>query len=185
MFGPGTLVLVVDGGASLQVFLRRILKTDEFRLEESSLCPGLWRVYLPNSPAVVYACDPDVATYCLSFVSEGKEQNKQTGNGSRLIGESNAIREVRELLATAAGSESNVLITGETGTGKELAAELIHSRSMRHDKPFICLNCAALPDSLFESEVFGYERGSFTGALHSYEGKLSQAQHGVIFLDEI
>jgi two-component system nitrogen regulation response regulator NtrX len=84
-----------------------------------------------------------------------------------------------------ASTDSNILITGETGTGKELAAEMLYMNSRRRDKPFITINCAAIPDTLFESELFGHERGAFTGAHESREGKLRAANGGTVFLDEI
>jgi two-component system response regulator HydG/two-component system response regulator AtoC len=95
------------------------------------------------------------------------------------------MQEVRSYLDRLANSESNVLLTGETGTGKELAAEHIHRNSSRAQKPFVCINCAAIPDTLMESELFGYEKGAFTGASASKMGKLRQANGGTVFLDEI
>src|SRR5262249_18389646 len=88
-------------------------------------------------------------------------------------------------LSRVALTHSNVLITGETGTGKELAAEFIHRQSPRRNKPFVALNCAAIPDGLLESELFGYERGAFTGADASRAGRLQEADGGKIFPDEI
>lgn len=109
-----------------------------------------------------------------------------SGPGSkRLVGESEFARQLQVAIWRASESDSNVLITGETGTGKELVAELIHKTSSRRDGPFECINCPALPDTLFESELFGYERGAFTGAVSSYRGKLSQAENGTVFFDEI
>lgn len=95
------------------------------------------------------------------------------------------ILEVRNYISRAAALECNVLITGETGTGKERVAELIHWHSTRRAKPMISINCAAVPESLLESELFGYERGAFTGAYASYPGKLRLAEGGTFFLDEI
>jgi DNA-binding NtrC family response regulator len=105
--------------------------------------------------------------------------------GEGIVGTGPAIATLREGLVRVAKSECNVLITGETGTGKELAAEVIHRRSSRRAKPFVCVNCAAVPDLLFESELFGYERGAFTGANAAVEGKVRNADGGSILLDEI
>ena len=105
--------------------------------------------------------------------------------GERMIGMSPSARAVRESIRRAAFTQSNVLITGETGTGKELVAELIHRNSARASRPMVCINCAAIPDTLLESELVGYERGAFTGAVTSTPGKLEQAAGGTIFFDEI
>lgn len=112
------------------------------------------------------------------------DANGSSGPG-RLIGESPLMRDVRAHLAKVAAADSNVLITGETGTGKELVAELIHTRSSRRERPFVSINCAAIPESLLESELFGYERGAFTGAHGLKEGKLRGAAGGSAFFDEI
>ncbi len=95
------------------------------------------------------------------------------------------MQAVKTYVGKAAPTDSNVLITGETGTGKELIAALLHANSPRHSKPFVCINCAAIPDSLFESELFGHERGAFTGAHTSRDGVLQHADGGTIFLDEV
>src|SRR6267142_3173681 len=102
-----------------------------------------------------------------------------------LIGESQAIRTVLADIADAARSDAKVLLTGESGVGKEIAAHLIHSGSARSRGPLVTLNCAGVPESLLESEMFGHVRGSFTGAYQDRSGHLEMAQRGTIFLDEI
>jgi DNA-binding NtrC family response regulator len=106
-------------------------------------------------------------------------------NGHQLIGQNKHMKELKTYISKVAKADSTVLITGETGTGKELAAELIHQQSPRYNNPFICVNCAALPESLVESELFGYERGAFTGAFATKPGKFEIASGGTLFLDEI
>ena len=100
-------------------------------------------------------------------------------------GESRALREAVSRARRVAIRDINVLLTGETGTGKEMFARAIHKACRRRDKPFVALNCAALPDSLFESEVFGYNKGAFTGATEDHPGAFEQADGGLLFLDEV
>jgi len=102
-----------------------------------------------------------------------------------IVGQSPALRQVLHLVEQVAPTNAAVLLTGETGTGKELIARAIHARSRRARKPLVCVNCAALPGTLIESELFGYERGAFTGALHRRIGRFELAHGGTIFLDEI
>jgi two-component system response regulator AtoC len=102
-----------------------------------------------------------------------------------LIGQHPSIDKIRELITMVSDTTLNVLILGETGTGKEVVARLLHQASSRRKKNFIKVNCAALPLNLLESELFGYERGAFTGAVRSKPGKFELASEGVIFLDEI
>ncbi|MEW6195807.1 MAG: sigma-54 dependent transcriptional regulator [Bacteroidota bacterium] len=102
-----------------------------------------------------------------------------------IIGESDSIKNITRLAERAAKSESNILLEGETGTGKELFAEFIHKNSERADKPFVAINCASLPDQLIESELFGYEKGAFTDAKTSKQGLVEIANGGTLFLDEI
>ena len=102
-----------------------------------------------------------------------------------LIGNSPAVRGVRRLIEQVAGSEANVLILGESGTGKEVVARNIHYQSMRRSKPFVPINCGAIPAELLESELFGHEKGAFTGALTARQGRFELAEGGTLFLDEI
>jgi DNA-binding NtrC family response regulator len=102
-----------------------------------------------------------------------------------IIGNSPAIREIQLRLLRIAASDSNILITGESGTGKDLAAQFVHRASLRAPKPLLSVNCAAIPESLLESELFGYEKGAFTGAQWSNAGLLERADGGTLFLDEI
>jgi len=102
-----------------------------------------------------------------------------------ILGRSNKMREVKELIGQVANSNATVLIRGESGTGKELVAHAIHYTSPRAEHPFVRVNCAALPESLLESELFGYERGAFTGATRRRKGRFEHADGGTIFLDEI
>jgi two-component system response regulator AtoC len=109
------------------------------------------------------------------------------GEGDRppLVGESPAMKAIYEMVARVADSPSTVLVTGESGTGKELIAKALHRGSSRRDKPLIKVNCAAIPKDLVESELFGYERGAFTGAVGSKPGRFELADGGTLFLDEI
>jgi transcriptional regulator with AAA-type ATPase domain len=102
-----------------------------------------------------------------------------------LLGDSSALREARDLIRRIAPTPLSVLITGETGTGKELAAQMLHEGSNRANGPFIAVNCAAIPEHLFESELFGHEKGAFTGADRKRKGKFDLAHGGTLFLDEI
>ena len=102
-----------------------------------------------------------------------------------LVGKSPAMREVGKLLGKVSPTQSTVLITGESGTGKEVVARAIHAASQLRNKIFLPVNCAAIPESLLESQLFGHLRGSFTGAVTSQEGLFSRARGGTIFLDEI
>ncbi|MBI1952089.1 MAG: sigma-54-dependent Fis family transcriptional regulator, partial [Acidobacteria bacterium] len=109
----------------------------------------------------------------------------QVESSLRLVGESRALKAVREAIARAAPAHATVLITGESGTGKELVAWEIHRLSARSEKPFVKVNCAAIPEDLIESELFGHEKGAFTGATSRQVGKFVQADGGTVFLDEI
>jgi two-component system response regulator AtoC len=115
-----------------------------------------------------------------------RRERAQQFNFSQIVGESSAMREMLALAHKVAESEvSSVLLQGESGTGKDLVAKAIHYHSSRADKPFVAINCAALPSTLIESELFGYEKGAFTDAKARKEGLFEQAEGGTLFLDEI
>lgn len=122
-----------------------------------------------------------------SLVEETKVLKKtvQRFKGSSIIGETEEIMRIKEMIAKVAPSDARVLVTGENGTGKELVARSLHDNSGRKDKPFIEVNCAAIPAELIESELFGHEKGAFTSAVKQKKGKFELASEGTLFLDEI
>ena len=111
--------------------------------------------------------------------------NEVTGNFEEIVGRSAALKRVLEDIETVAPTDATVLILGETGTGKELIARALHRMSKRRNLPFVTLNCAAIPTGLLESELFGYEKGAFTGALSQKIGRFEMAHGGTLFLDEV
>ena len=119
------------------------------------------------------------------LVAENKALKEKIGRDYQMIGNSQVIDRLKQQIKLAAPSSGWVLISGENGTGKELVARAIHRQSTRSDKPFVEVNCAAIPEELIESELFGHEKGSFTGATVARKGKFDQANGGTLFLDEI
>lgn len=116
---------------------------------------------------------------------ENRRLHEELNLHHSMIGESKAMHEVYGFVSRVAGRDSTVLISGESGTGKELVARAVHMNSARADKPFVAINCAAITETLLESELFGHERGAFTGAVSQKKGKLEVAEGGTVFLDEI
>jgi formate hydrogenlyase transcriptional activator len=114
-----------------------------------------------------------------------EEEIRSEMNFENIVGNSPALRHVLELVETVATSDSTVLLLGETGTGKELIARAIHDRSRRKDRTFVKLNCAAIPTGLLESELFGHEKGAFTGAIIQKIGRMELSDQGTLFLDEV
>ncbi len=120
-----------------------------------------------------------------ALASENQKLRDQLAKEWKYIGNTERISKIREIVASIADSRSTVLITGESGTGKELVARSIHAMSPRNNNTFVKLNCAAMPEGLIESELFGHEKGAFTGALKSRQGKFELASGGTLLLDEI
>src|SRR3954452_5693578 len=114
-----------------------------------------------------------------------KRKLRDTGVLGPLVGASRRMQEIFHLIEMVAPSTASVLITGESGTGKELVARTIHDLSSRKDRPFVAINCAAIPETLMESEIFGHEKGSFTGAMERRTGCFELAEEGTLLLDEI
>ena len=121
------------------------------------------------------------------FMRSPIEMDIAPENASReaIIGRSSSMQEVYKSIGRVSSTDATVLIRGESGTGKELAARAIYQHSLREKKPFLVINCVAIPETLLESELFGYEKGTFTGATHRRVGKIEQAHGGTVFLDEI
>jgi two-component system NtrC family response regulator len=116
------------------------------------------------------------------LLSQELQERFKFGN---IVGKSKVMRQVYEIIEKVAQTRASVLITGESGTGKELIARAIHFNSPRSDKPFVSVNCSALPETLLESELFGHERGAFTGAVTRRKGRFELAHNGTLFLDEV
>ena len=155
------LLAVSRGSEELAVAAFRAGISDYFHLpeEEKELVSALALLLHPGAEESRAACE---------------------STGCSFIGDSPPMHAVKTHMMHIAGSSSNVLITGETGTGKELVASAIHEMSARRDRPFTCVNCAAIPDALLESELFGYERGAFTGAHVRTAGWMESSHHGTM-----
>ncbi|GBE00253.1 transcriptional regulatory protein ZraR [bacterium BMS3Abin07] len=140
----------------------------------------------PDYPRLKGILARAVEQRCLKREIDNIKNELLKGNNSyRIIGSTSQISDILEICEAVKDSESNVLVSGETGTGKELIALNIHYRSKRYKKPFIAVNCAAIPGELIESELFGHEKGAFTGAASRRIGKFEEASDGTVFLDEI
>ena len=142
-------------------------------------------VHFLNSAAGIAAVALENVLALESLKAENRRLRAELEPSDGLVGDGKSMRKLADLVAKVAQGDSVVLIRGESGTGKELIARAIHAASSRSDKPFVAINCAAIPDTLLESELFGHEKGSFTGAVAMKKGKLEVAEDGTILLDEI
>jgi DNA-binding NtrC family response regulator len=148
---------------------------------------AFWFLEKPVQPSVLRALVERAATQTRLIAETSLLQRQLSHQGvlGDLVGSSPAMRQVYSLISQVAPTSASVLITGESGTGKELVARALHRMSTRSGGPFIAINCAALPESLIESELFGHEKGAFTGAVERHAGCFEQAHGGTVFLDEI
>ncbi len=169
---PGIEVIVISGHATIDMAVRT-LKLGAFDFIEKPLSIDRLLSTCRNALSLV------------DLRKENKELRKTVASEEDIIGDSIASRAIRELIDQAADSEARVLITGENGTGKELAARRIHRLSPRATKPFVAVNCAAIPETLIESELFGHEKGAFTDARARRLGRFEAADGGTLFLDEV
>jgi two-component system, NtrC family, response regulator HydG len=173
---PNMPVVVITGQGSLETAIGAI-RVGAYDFITKPVDPKL--LFLSVSRAIQHRHLQDEVKRLREAVAEGGD------NDSQIVGHSGAMRRVYELIGRVGESDASVLIHGETGTGKELIARSIHTRSRRKDGPFVAINCAAVPHSLIESELFGHARGAFTDAKVDRKGLFVQASGGTLFLDEI
>ena len=170
---PALEVVMISGHANIDMAVRAV-KGGAFDFLEKPL----------SLDKVLTVCRNALAIRKLR--EENRSLKKNTGlSCEEIIGTGTVIERVRELVGQAAASDARILITGENGAGKEVVAKAIHQRSSRAERPFVKLNCAAIPESLIESELFGHEKGAFTDAVYSRKGRFETADGGTLFLDEI
>src|SRR5262245_36593579 len=169
---PLTSVIMISGHASIESAVRAT-KLGAFDFVEKPLSLEKTLLVVKN------------ALHQRHQEEENRLLREQIYDGYVMIGDSVPMQALRQQIEFAAPTNGRVLICGENGTGKELVANLLHIRSQRRQRPFIAMNCAAIPEELIESELFGHVKGSFTGASEDKEGKFAQADGGTLFLDEV
>ncbi len=169
-------VIVIAESGSIETAIQAIQEEGAYHYFEKPVDPHKLKIVLDRA---------------VEFASAKRENEllrrelQDRGAYGELVGSSEAMREIYSLIEQVARSSASVLITGESGTGKELVARTLHNMSPRHDKPFVAINCSAIPETLMESELFGHEKGAFTGAASRRAGCFELANNGTLLLDEI
>lgn len=171
---PQTVVMIITAFGTIEIAVEA-MKMGAYDFITKPFPPDLLRVKVAKGLELLHAKAEN--TYLR------QEQTKNLSD--TIIGESPSMKEIREQILRAAKADSTVFIAGESGTGKEVVARAIHAQSNRKDRPFVKVDCAALAEGVLESELFGHERGAFTGATHRRQGRFELAHQGTIFLDEI
>ena len=172
---PGLEVIIITAYGSIPTAINAI-REGAYDYIEKPFCPERAELLIDKLMEHQWLLEENIA------LQQKLEERYRFEN---IIAKSPRMQQVIEVIKVVAKSNATVLITGDTGTGKELVARAIHSQSYRHDEPFVAVSCAALPESLLESELFGHEKGSFTGAYAQKKGKFEVANRGTLFLDEI
>ena len=167
------------------VAIEKVLGVIYLSSPSSCLSFGEDHAYFLSSVSRIAAVTLENLSKLDSLRAENQRLRADIRSETALIGESKPMQRVSEFIGRVAKGDSTVLIRGESGTGKELVARAIHANSLRPGKPFVAINCAAIPEALLESELFGHEKGAFTGAIATKKGKLEAAEDGTLFLDEI
>jgi transcriptional regulator with GAF, ATPase, and Fis domain len=167
------------------VGVERILGVIYLSSPASSVSFGEQHAFFLSAVSRVVAVTLENLSKLASLQAENQRLRVDVTTANTLIGESRPMQRVSEFIARVATGDSTVLIRGESGTGKELVARAIHANGLRADKPFVAINCGAIPEALLESELFGHEKGAFTGAVTVRKGKFEAAEDGTLFLDEI
>ena len=176
---PDTTFIMISGHATVETAVEA-LKKGAFDFLEKPI--DLNRLLVTTKNALDRS---QLQTEVKTKTEEVHKLRRQLSHQNEMIGESDAIRRVREVIDKVAATDARVLITGGNGTGKEVVARMIHALSQRSKQPLVEVNCAAIPSELIESELFGHMKGSFTGAVKDRAGKFEQADGGTLFLDEI
>lgn len=169
---PGMPVIIISGHGSIDLAVKAV-KRGAFDFVEKPISMDRITTLVRNAIEVK------------ALRSENADLRSTASVRRRIVGQSKSIKEVQAIIDQSAHTEARVLITGENGTGKEMVAREIHDRSARREGPFVAVNCAAIPDTLIEAELFGHEKGAFTSAQGRRIGKFEQAHRGTLFLDEI